>query len=485
MRPMTILNPDCRPNSSRSSTVMTPWINRVQSKLARWKKLGTRWVIGVSGGSDSVGLLRVLHEVAPEIGLELSVAHLDHGVRGEAAKRDAQFVSELAERLGLPFDEGHWQPTRQGHFESDARRARYAWLKKVALERGATVVAIGHTRDDQAETILHRIVRGTGPRGLAGMAARRGLGDAITLVRPILEVSREAIRAYLGSLGQTFHDDATNADLSRTRARIRHDLLPKLAADYNPRVSEALVRLGELAAVSHRSLIDWLEEWSSAAIISAGPDAVVLLNAQLIWLPLVLRAEIIRLAWRKAGWPEAGMGAERWLRLAGMIRRENGRFSIGAGIDVWLSTEILRLSPAHVHDTNEPPPSVSFPVPGSVRWDNLRILAVQDPQTSCEETIDFDRLDPVATSDGAIRSLCVRGPRGGDRFEPLGMGGHSMPLNDFLRGRGVPSGDRKAIPVLYDRQGIVWVVGHRIAHRVRLTEATQRTLGLSWVSARD
>ena len=114
-------------------------------------------------------------------------------------------------------------------------------------------MAVGHTRDDQAETILHRIVRGTGPRGLAGMPAWRPLSEEVVLLRPLLKVARAAIRDYLVALGQPYRDDATNADLSRTRARIRHDLLPKLAAEYNPKVANALVRLGELAGASHRS----------------------------------------------------------------------------------------------------------------------------------------------------------------------------------------------------------------------------------------
>src|SRR5215213_2484536 len=165
--------------------------------MARWRAagLGPGCVVAVSGGSDSVGLLRVLHELGPALGMELSVAHLDHGVRGDAARADAEFVAGLAGSLGLAFDLGHWQPARAGHFEADARRARYAWLAGIAQARGASTVAVGHTRDDQAETILHRVLRGTGPRGLAGMPARRPLSGAIALVRPLLRVGRDDVRS--------------------------------------------------------------------------------------------------------------------------------------------------------------------------------------------------------------------------------------------------------------------------------------------------
>ena len=142
------------------------WIDRIRRRIKRWcrpRGLGKVWVVAVSAGGDSVALLRVLHQLAKGADLRLSVAHLDHGVRGEAARADAAFVVELAESLGLPCDLGQWKPARAAHLESDARRARYAWLLEMARARRASVVAVAHTSDDQAETILHRIVRGTGP----------------------------------------------------------------------------------------------------------------------------------------------------------------------------------------------------------------------------------------------------------------------------------------------------------------------------------
>ena len=190
------------------------WLGRVERRTIRWRDrgLGVVWVVAVSGGSDSVGLLRALAALAPGLGLKLSVAHLDHGVRGDAARADAALVAELSAALGLPFDLGHWHPSRPGHFEADARQARYAWLTEVARARGAEAIAVGHTRDDQAETILHRILRGTGLRGLAGIPSRRPIAEGLTLVRPLLHVGREEIRVYLAALGQSYRDDASNAD---------------------------------------------------------------------------------------------------------------------------------------------------------------------------------------------------------------------------------------------------------------------------------
>ena len=448
-------------------------LGRVRVALRRWRAsgIGPVWVVAVSGGSDSVGLLRALHAIGPEFDLQLSVAHLDHGSRGEAAEADARFVAELAESLGLPFDLGRWRPTRAGHFEADARRARYSWLAEVAQTRGASALAAGHTRDDQAETILHRILRGTGPRGLAGMPARRRLAGAIDLVRPFLETSRSEIRAYLDAIGQGYRDDATNADLSRTRARLRHDLIPKLAAEYNPAVVEALVRLGALARGSQRTMDAWLAGRARAAIVSAGPEAIILRLGPLARLPIVARAEVVRLAWRRAGWPEGGMGADRWRRLAANAGRDRGRWSVGGGIVAEVSGGLLHLAPESAGPPADRRAPIALAVPGEVAWGGGRVLATLDPGDARDETIDLDRIEPP---------LEVRGPEAGDRFEPLGMEGRGMGLNDFFRGRHVPRSQRGRVPLVADRRGIVWVVGHRIAQRVGRTDATCRALGLRW-----
>ncbi|SIO31183.1 tRNA(Ile)-lysidine synthase [Singulisphaera sp. GP187] len=453
------------------------WQERVRRRLVHWvdSGLGTGWVVAVSGGGDSVGLLRVLHRFGPELGLRLSVAHLDHGVRGEAGRNDAEFVAELAGTLDLPVDRGQWSPTRAGHFEADARGARYAWLAEVARARGASVVAVGHTRDDQAETILHRIVRGTGPRGLAGIPSRRPLAAGITLVRPLLKVAREEVRGSLVALGQAFREDASNNDQSRTRARIRHDLLPKLAAEYNPKVAEALVRLGELAAAADRTDRRRVLAMVRAATIEANSDEVSLDREALGRYSRFHRTEVLRLVWRRAGWPEAGMSAARWRRLADLVQRTDAPSLVLGGIEVHLEprTLVMRRRGAPVETLAAPVLEVAVPLelPGSAPWIDGRVVTTLDPDAPRDETMDLDRL---------VLPLSVRAPLAGDRFQPLGMGGQSTPLNDFFRGRRVPREARGQVPLVCDRLGIIWVVGHRIAHRVRLTASTDRTVGLKW-----
>jgi tRNA(Ile)-lysidine synthase len=443
----------------------------VTDALEPWN--GSTVVVAVSGGSDSVGLLRLLHTVSPQLRIELAVAHLNHTVRGAAADDDARFVAKLAALLSLPFEHGTWIPSTPQHFEANARRARYDWLRKVAESQGASAVAVGHTRDDQAETIMHRIVRGTGLRGLAGMATRRPLGGRVTLVRPLLTVTRSDIQAYLASIGQDFRTDVTNTDTSRTRARIRHDLLPKLAEDYNPKVAGALVRLGELAAHSQSALERRIRGLERKATHTRTPSATVLDRRVLLALDRHSRAEVLRRVWQRQGWPERSMSADHWTRLAARVELMSDDWSPGAGLRVRVTPDSVELTTANSNPAS-PSGSVSVPVPGTAQWGGGTISLALDATNTYDELVDFDALR---------MPLMVRAPEPGDRFDPLGMHGKTQSVNDLLRGRDVPRSARCQVPILLDAAGIIWVAGHRISHRVRRTESTHRTLGLRWEPA--
>jgi tRNA(Ile)-lysidine synthase len=423
-------------------------------------------VVAVSGGGDSVGLLRGLHSLAAEFDLRLSVAHLDHGTRGEEGLGDARFVAELAAALNLPFDLGHWRATRSGHFEADARAGRYAWLASVAKERTSRFVAVGQTLDDQAETILHRIVRGTGLRGLAGMPARRSIGDGIMLVRPLLGVTRVEVRNYLEAIGQGFREDSTNQDTSRTRARIRLELLPELAEKFNPNVAGALVRLGKMAADAETRLERLARHRLATIRLETSSDRVVFDLLALTKRSQSERRDLIRLAWREANWPEAAMDATRWRRLANLGWM---KLSVGEGIEAEATADRLILTRPSRTTEFSPNEPIPLAVPGWASWDGGRIGAILEAEEICDESVDLDAV---------VLPLTIRRGVPGDRFEPLGLGGRSQPLNDFFRGRKVASRDRNQVPIVCDRAGIIWVAGHRIADRVRLTDQTRRTLGL-------
>ena len=196
-----------------------------------------RLSVAVSGGADSVALLRGLSALQEELSLELIAGHVDHGLRA-ASSHDAAWVAAQCAELGVPLelrmaDVPALVAARGGGIEETARRARYELLTQIAVESGCRFLAVGHVADDQAETILHHLLRGTGLNGLRGLPQVRDLGSGVRLIRPLLQLRREEARLYLDEIGQEFREDASNVDLSFTRNRIRRLLLPLLREEFN------------------------------------------------------------------------------------------------------------------------------------------------------------------------------------------------------------------------------------------------------------
>src|SRR5690348_12026561 len=221
---------------------------------------GMRVAVAVSGGADSVALLRALIEAAPEIGLVLSVAHLHHGIRGADADADADFVAVLAAEHGLAFhrkdvDAPAVARTKRESLEEAARNLRYQWFDELLSSGLADAVATAHTLDDQAETVLHKLLRGAWTEGLSGIHPVLNRPKGVVL-RPLLGIRRAEIEAWLSQIGQSWREDLTNADTVYTRNRLRHELLPALAA-YNPRI---YAHLADLATLAREEEAYWHEE---------------------------------------------------------------------------------------------------------------------------------------------------------------------------------------------------------------------------------
>jgi tRNA(Ile)-lysidine synthase len=281
-------------------------------------------LLAVSGGADSVALVRAMKALEDSGKGRLSVAHLNHQLRGPESEADEAFVIGLCRGLQVPCrttraDPHRFQSGGGDGLEAAARRLRYEFLRKTAEEIGARYVVTAHTADDQAETILHRILRGTGIAGLAGMARVRPLGPAVTLIRPMLGFRRTEVLEYLDRLGQPYRRDSSNEDLRFTRNRIRRQLLPQLAEQYNPDVIGALLRLGSLAAEA-QSVVDEIVEKlvaRSVSIESAGP--VCIDTAALTGQPRYVIRELLIATWRRQNWPLQAMGLAEWNLLAEMI----------------------------------------------------------------------------------------------------------------------------------------------------------------------
>lgn len=278
----------------------------------RWR--GVHVVVAVSGGPDSVALLRAADAIRRRVDGpgDLIVAHFDHRVRADESERDAAWVRELAARLGRDYRVGV-SSHRGERSEGALRDERREFLRRVVHAAGARYLATGHTADDQVETVLFRILRGSGVAGLSGIAASRPLDGVATLVRPLLAIGRDEVLAYLRRLDQPFRTDPTNASAEATRNWIRHELLPCVERRFGG-ARQAVLRLAEQAAES-QSLLGSLAEATLAEAgfgESSSGDSVALSATVLATTEPLLAVEAIRLAWRRAGWPEQAVTASHW-----------------------------------------------------------------------------------------------------------------------------------------------------------------------------
>ena len=306
---------------------------------AVWREVTV--LVAVSGGPDSVALLCGLAAVREAGSGQLVAAHFNHGVRGDQALADEAFVVDLCRRLQIPCERGQaeWEqaaraaadalaappnpetPDQQvfnARSEAALRRARYRFLRETARRLGARYVATGHTADDQAETVLQRIVRGTGIAGLAGIRPHRQLVPGVALVRPLLDITRRQVQDYLEALGQNAREDSSNADRRYTRNRMRHELLPHLAAHYNANVVGALTRLAALAGDVQAVVARMLEDLQVRCVEARSPGQVTIDCQPLAAVPRYLARELLMAIWRQQDWPLQAMGYERWEELAGL-----------------------------------------------------------------------------------------------------------------------------------------------------------------------
>jgi tRNA(Ile)-lysidine synthase len=312
-------------------------LTRLRENLAQWSPLGPRLVVAVSGGPDSVALLRGLAACAGQE-TRLVVAHLNHGLRHDRAERDEGFVVELAKKMEVDVVTGRADveaeaQRRRESLETAARHCRYEFLRNVADTKGAQFVALGHTADDQAETILHRVVRGTGLEGLRGMPVRRRLGPSCDLVRPLLNVRRRDVLDYLAATGQPYCLDETNDELRHTRNRLRNDLLPLLERQYNPRVREALLRLGQLAGEVQQVIDDRAHEVLDRAKLRRLPNGCSLRVAPLAGCHAHVRRAVFLRLWQEMGWGRREMGFEQLDRLAHLVGNPAGAITLPGNID--------------------------------------------------------------------------------------------------------------------------------------------------------
>ena len=283
---------------------------------------GSKLLIGLSGGADSVALFRGLLELQPEFEFSVHAAHLNHQLRGVASDADAQWVDELCKSFAVPSTIGtaSISVTATG-IEEAARKVRHRFLDDAARSSGADTVITAHTADDQLETVLHHLFRGTGLAGLRGIPLVRSTESGCRLIRPMLLVRRALIESYLSEIGQDFRTDATNTDTEFTRNWLRHNMLPQLRTQFGDRVDSSLLRLVEQAGEIEQTIEELAGRLLDQAILDTQTDSVRLNTRVMADQPVHLVRELFHLVWRRQQWPRQGMGYSEWNRLAELARK--------------------------------------------------------------------------------------------------------------------------------------------------------------------
>lgn len=311
----------------RSENESPKLVTQLRAGLCRCDAVGTSLLVAVSGGADSVALLLGLLQLREPLRLTLRAAHLNHQLRGADADSDAEWVSALCRRNEIPCDvevasiRELAEQTRRG-LEETARETRYEFLRATATRHGCDVVAVAHTADDQAETVLHHILRGTGLTGLRGMEWSRSLGDSTRLIRPMLAIWRTEVEQFLTELSQDFRQDATNQDVSLTRNRLRRELLPRLEQDFNLRVREHLCQLAEQAAGCEEATRIAADTLLEAALLDQSDNVVRLRRDALTQVSRPLAREVFVRLWQRANWTRQSMAFAHWDRLVDFVQAD-------------------------------------------------------------------------------------------------------------------------------------------------------------------
>ena len=444
-------------------------------------------LIGVSGGPDSVCLLNVLAGLRKELDIKLHIAHLNHMLRGAESDTDAAYVSALARKLEIPVTvERREVKAHQKKYgmslEEASREMRYVFFSEVACSLGADVVAVGHTADDQIETIMMHLVRGTGLAGLRGMQPLSTLpspdGNSLKIVRPLLEVKRAETEAYCAAHGLSPRRDSSNRLPDFLRNRIRSQLIP-LLREYNPDMDKALLRIAS-AADSDLTYIEAEVSRLWDLVTSEQSEGIAIVRAEFSRLPPALKRHIVRSAVQRLLGELKDIEAVHVESLVEALAKPAGKkLSLPKGLTFYgdyryglITTKKLLSTPSPVLEGEYP-----LNIPGETEFCGWRVrsrILRRMPKKSGEGKMQscFD-LDVVG------RELIVRARRRGDRFQPLGMESPKK-LQDFMVDAKISRHLRSRVPLVCSPQHILWVVGYRIDHCSRVTPSTKRVLCLEF-----
>ena len=450
-------------------------------------------LVGVSGGADSMALMVGLHE----LGYLPVVAHLDHGIRDESAE-DASYVQAAAENLGLPFvrtriDVLKWAENKGQSLEEAAREVRYTFLFEQARDHHAQAVAVAHQADDQVETVLMHFLRGAGLPGLSGMSFRKVMPIwdlEIPLVRPLLDVWREDVERYLSKKGVSPRFDESNLDRTYFRNRLRHELIPSLET-YNPQFRQVLNRTAAVLAGDEAFLDELTQAAWKLCLINEEKGRVQLSRPAFQQVAVSIQRRLLRQAVSELRPDLRDVGFEVIERALVLIDApgDGKTLDLAARVDLTLLGDTLVIKtwetdlpdgggallpfPEFVADLSEGG-HLSLRNGWGLEAEMLADLPGDAPARAAERPanevwLDADRLD---------FPLTVRGWRDGERWQPLGMEGHSQKLSDFFINEKVPEHLRGIWPLICSGDRVVWVVGLRPAEIAKVTRETKKVVWL-------
>lgn len=441
-------------------------------------------MVAISGGPDSVALLSILHRLHAQWNLTLTAVHCNYGLRGAESEEDQRCVETLCHGLAVPLHvravrlRTHGRPTS---IQAEARDVRYRVMHEIANLCGADRIAVGHTADDQAETVLLWMLRGAGLAGLSGMPAVRD--DAV--VRPLYETTRREILTYLRTAGLSYREDSSNAKPLYLRNRVRRELIP-LLTQLVPSSVEGLCRLADLCRTDDRYLDQDVAARTASAVKWGRTGSWTLDRRVFLELPLPLQRRCLRLLLRHADAQQRPFGLrtiDHMIHLASLPKSWS-RLRLKAG-HVVVTREALRFLPfpargdGHQQPSENLTPRASFPVPGEVVWSGTGQRLHVQLQGYDGRQVSPGREQILVDADRISLPLTVRRWLPGDRFCPRGMGGHSKKVQDFFTDMKIPLEARSRIPLVVAPEGILWIVGYRQDERWVPTSSTVRCLVLA------
>lgn len=459
--------------------VVKKTIEQVRHTIYKYNMItpGDLVVVAVSGGPDSVCLLDILCKLKEELEIEILVAHFDHGLRPDQDEYETRFVERMAMSFNVPFESKRADPrmfTDKGSLEERARNARYQFLWQVKRKAYARKIAMGHNLNDQAETVLMRLLRGSGPSGLAGIPPKRD--DAI--VRPLIAVARSEIESYLSQAGLSYVTDASNLKTSYLRNRIRLNLLPELRK-YQPRIIELLGQTAEIMRSDEKWLMSNARTWIEEHLEEDGSKISIRLPA-FIMLPDALKNQVIRVALSVAGGNLRRINLKHIEAVNHIALGERPQSKVDLPKDLIVRRVYDRLVFNKMENTEIMDFSYFIDGPGRYEPDELGYtVAIKELENKDLPDMKGSPWTAYLDADLINYPLVIRNFRKGDRFVPLGMRGHKK-LKDFFIDLKIPSEERARIPVMAYKDKIIWVCGLMLDDRFKVKPDTRRVLKITF-----